>query len=168
MHLSPSRREAIELLKAGKALEAVNALNFVPSIYRTLLHHSGVNVAQSHNLRPVMAALQVLAEAFIQMEGADVPLYAMRIRADVEETEAIMAEYYKGVLEETRWELAEQRRAAAGAVVVAGSGGSTKKTKAAKRKQQKRKAQQQKKAEAAAVEATARGEEEGTQGQLEL
>jgi hypothetical protein len=36
-------------------------------------------------------------------------LYAEQIRADVEETEAILAGYWEGVLAETRRELQEQR-----------------------------------------------------------
>ena len=59
-----------------------------------------------------------------------------QIQADVEETEAILAGYWEGVLEETRWELAEQRRAAG-----RGTGAAVKKSKAPKRKQQKRNAQ---------------------------
>lgn len=135
--LSARRREAIELLKAGKALEAVNKT--APYNYKSCLQYSGINIARTHNLQPVMATLQVLADAIVEAGDADVVLYAMRIRADVEETKAIMAEYYKGVLEETRRELGEQRRAAAAAL----SGTAMQKSKAAKRKKQKRKAQQQ-------------------------
>lgn len=87
----------------------------------------------------------------------------------MEETETIVADYWEGVLEETRWELGEQRRrtaaaaAAAATAVVAEEGAAViRKSKAAKRKQQKRKAQQQKKAaemaEGRAVEAAMRGE----------
>jgi tetratricopeptide (TPR) repeat protein len=75
------RREAIELLKAGKALEAFEALNVVPRIYKECLHHSGVNFAQSHKLGPVMTALRVMADALVEAGDAGVVLYAMRIRS---------------------------------------------------------------------------------------
>jgi hypothetical protein len=57
---------------------------------------------------------------------ADEVLETGQIRAEVEETEAINAGYWEGMLEETRRELTEQRRAAAG------------KKKASKRRRKKR------------------------------
>jgi hypothetical protein len=91
----------------------------------------------------------------------------MRIKADVEETEAIWTGYSEGVLEKIWWELELRRRAGARKEAVP----AMKKSKAAKRKQQKRKAQQQKKAaemaEAAAVTAAAGGGEL-TQGEAEI
>ena len=84
-------------------------------------------------------------------------------------TEAILAGYWEGVLEETRWELGEQRRAAATTAVprVGGQEGAaaTKKSKAAKRKQQKRKAQQKKRAAELTAGTTARGGAEVSEGQ---
>ena len=132
-------------------------------------------------LKPVVAPLKVLADALVQTGTAANVLEAGRIRAEVQETEAIVVAYWEGILEETRWELAEQRRtavaaggAAAGEALEAegGTGPAKKKSKATKRKQQKRMAQQQKKvveaAEAAAATAETRGKEvtEG-QGQQE-
>jgi len=61
-----------------------------------------------------MAALKVLAAAYAQTGSAAQVALGSRILMDVEETEAILAGYWEGVLDETRWELAEQRRAAGG------------------------------------------------------
>ena len=109
--------------------------------------------------QPVVATLKTLAKALEQTAAADnrsrwfaffrAPpshdlIQARRIRADVEETEAIMAGYWEGILDETRLEFRGQQQAASGAG--GGLGGAPTKSKAAKRKQQKRKAQQQKKA----------------------
>jgi hypothetical protein len=102
-----------------------------------------------HLLKLAMDALKVLAEAWVQVGGAMEAFYTRAIRADVEETEAILAAYWEGVLEETRWELGEQRRRVAAVAAVAAEGEAElekKKSKAAKWKQQKRKAQQRKKA----------------------
>jgi len=104
-----------------------------------------------------MATLKVWAEASMLAAPADddVIVHVNMVLADVAETEAILAAYWEGVLEETRREVGEQRAEAA-AVMAEGEEGavaSSGKSKAAKRKQQKRKAQQQKKqaAEAAAA-----------------
>ncbi len=95
-------------------------------------------------------------------------LRAARIQADVEETEAILAAYWEGVLEETRRELDKQRRAAMARVVAAkGEERPATKSKAAKRKQQKRKAQQKKKAAERAGAVASAEAEEGAQGQNE-
>ena len=143
------RREAVELLNAGRPRDAARALAIQPMQYAAILDHSGINLMQLDVLNPVVDALKVLVEALVQIGDADTMAEATRIRADLKETDAILAGYWEGVLEETRRELREQHRAggpaAAGAV---GEGGAEakKKSKAAKRKQQKRKAQQQKKA----------------------
>ena len=105
--------------------------------------HSGINMMELHGLKPLMAALKVLARAQLQTKIALLVDQAMRIKADVEETEAILAGYWNGVLEETRWELGERRQVAAGEESTLAM---KTKSKAAKRKQQKRKAQQKKKA----------------------
>ena len=165
-----SRREAIQQLSAGKPEEAIRYLSSVPQRYVGFLEYSGINLSHVHLLQPCMAALKVLAAAMIETGIIGNLIKAGQIYADVEETEAILAGYREGVLEETRRELGEQRRAAAGAPsgldVEAAS--ATKKSKAAKRKQQKRKAQQQKKAaeQVEAAAAAARGEND-TQGQGE-
>ena len=125
---------------------------------------SGINFMKLDPLRSLIAALKVLVEAMVLMErgievemGIEAPwdeattqqlkekvlLYAGQIRADVEETEAILFGFWEGILEETRRELEEQRQAAAAeaAVAVVAAAATTRKRKAAKRKQQKRKAQ---------------------------
>ena len=122
------------------------------------------NIMIFHAFEPIMAALKVLTDAMVQTGDADYAFQAEEIRAEVEETEAIISAYWEGVLEEGRRELREQRREAATLAGEARAGeeeGAVKKSKAAKRKQQKRKAQQQKKAEVAEVAvaaAAARGE----------
>jgi tetratricopeptide (TPR) repeat protein len=129
------RRDAIEFPKAGRAYEAGCALKYVPDVYVNLLKR-GINFTEIVYLETLMAALKVLAAALVDMGNPNNMLKGEQIRADVEETEAVLAGYWEGVLEETRWELAEQRRA-----VERGAGGEReKKSKAAKRKQQKRKA----------------------------
>jgi hypothetical protein len=144
------RRDAIEFPKAGRAYEAGCALKYVPDIYVNWLER-GINFTEIVYLETLLAALKVLADALEQTGNPQYVFNGGQIRADVEETEAVLAGYWEGVLEETRWELAEQRRAAE-----RGAGGEReKKSKAAKRKQQKRKAQQQKKAAAAAAAAVA-------------
>lgn len=155
--VSCNRRYAVELLAAGQPVRAISFLKDVPASYGRLLSFSGINFLHIYRIKPHIAALRVLVDGLVQAGLPDMLSFAGIIRADVEETEAIIAGYQMGVLEETRWELAEKRRA------VAASGATGKKSKAAKRKQKKRKAQQQRKAaeikEAAAAAATARGEE---------
>ena len=96
---------------------------------------------------------------------ADGEADAELILADVAETEAILAAYWEGVLEETRRELREQQRAGNPGEAGAREGGAEakKKSKAAKRKQEKRKAQQQKRA-AEVTEAAAAAAVEGGAG----
>ena len=69
-------------------------------------------------LKPVMAALKVLADALMRTGIAHDVVRAGRILADVEETEVILAGHWEGVLQETRRELEDQRRAAAAATAV--------------------------------------------------
>jgi len=113
---------------------------------------SGISFAEMDALEPLLAALKVLAAALVDTGNLDDIFDRERVRADVQETEAILSGYWEGVLEESRWDLAEQRASAAAAAangrgaVVAGAGeedaaAAVKKSKAAKRKQQKRKAQ---------------------------
>ena len=159
----------IQKLRAGKPEEAIRHLSSVPRRYIEFLEYSSINMTQLFVLQPLMAAMKVLAGAMLQTGRAD-----NKMLADVEDTEAILAGYREDVLEETRWELGEQRRAAAVAAVVVGAadegGVAAKKSKAAKRKQQKRKAQQQKKAaqqaEAAARAAACGGEGKGEDEKL--
>ena len=125
-----NRRIALKHLAVGEQV-----LEILPAKYLTLIKPTGINLAQVGMLTPTMAALKVLVEALRQTRDIKNMGKAARLQADVEETEAILAGYYEGVLEETRWELGEQRRAAAAA-----SEATTKKSKAAKRKKQKRKA----------------------------
>jgi hypothetical protein len=174
------RREAMQLLAVGRPEEAARTLLRASISFRTLSFR-GINFTNLCFLRPVMAALKVLIDALIQTGYAEHISDAELTRADVEETEAILAGYWEGVLEETRRELREQQRAGRQGEAEAGGGGGAeakKKSKAAKRKQQKRKAQQQKKAaevaEAAAVAAVEGGagvgvaagqQEQGGQGQ---
>jgi len=163
------RREAMELLAAGRAEEAVWTLEDAPYLYSGVLV-TGNNLTNLRMLQPAVPALKVLVDALMQTGKAERISEAELIRADVEETEAILAGYWEGVLEVTRWELREQQRGGGpGAAEEAGAGeGGTeakKKSKAAKRKEKKRRAQQQKKAArvaevvvATAVEGVARGE----------
>ena len=146
-------RQALNFLDAGRPREAVLTLQKAPDHYVELLQWTGINLLEWHEILPVMAALKVLAEALEQTQVVSNANYAKLIRADVEETEAILRGFWEGVLEETRWELGEQRRAAAAAAALAGAAAlrtmeeeaaAAKMSKAAKRKQQKRKAQQQK------------------------
>lgn len=176
------RRWALEEMAAGRPHDAACILDSVPRLYLYFFKEMGINLMDPH-LKSLIEALKVLADALVstavphnqgiigpsesQSEGAGqqakdpIVHLAERIRADVEETEAILAGYFEGALEETRRELEEHRRTAArteAAVAEATTAIMPKKSKAAKRKQQKRKAQQKKKAvdraEAAAVEAT--------------
>ena len=87
-------------------------------------------MSQLYVPQPVMAAIKVLAAAMLQTGRA-----ANKMLADVEETEAILAGYREGVLQEARWELGEQRRAAGDALDSSASPLRRKKSKAAKRKQ---------------------------------
>jgi hypothetical protein len=131
-------------MAAGKPQNAVRILADVPKGYGKMLQYSGIPLMELDRLNPHMAALNVLADALVQTGDAS---YAGRIRADVEETEAILAAYWEGVREEIRRELREQQRAGGpGTGAREGGAEAKKKSKAAKRKQQKRKAQQQKKA----------------------
>jgi hypothetical protein len=57
---------------------------------------------QINMLKPSMAALKVLAAALVERRIGNDIVEAGRIMQDVEETEAILAEYWEGVLGETR------------------------------------------------------------------
>ena len=129
------RRDALKLLKTERPQEASCTLKYVPDLYVNLLKR-GINFTEIVYLETLMAALKVLAAALVDMGNPNNMLKGEQIQADVEETEAVLAGYWEGVLEETRWELAGQWRA-----VERGAGGERKKkSKAAKRKQQKCKA----------------------------
>ena len=137
------RRSALKHMAAGKPQNAVQILTEVPKGYVKMLQYSGIPLMELDRLNPTMAALNVLADALVQTGDA---LYAGRIRADVAETEAIMASNWEGVREEIRRELREQQQVAADAALAAtgaaGDGGAaTRKSKAAKRMQQKRRTQ---------------------------
>lgn len=114
------RREAVELLAAGKAFDAMRTLMHVPQLYLDFLGNSGLSLQNVYMLRPLMAALTVLADAATRSGHAEGLKVAQRYRADVEEMEAILAAYWDGILEETRRELAERRGAAAAVGVAAG------------------------------------------------
>lgn len=136
-----SRREAVQLLASGRAVEAVHLLqDYTMTAYAGRFKHSGINFMALNGLTPMMAALKVLLKAMVQTGLPGLLPYIMRIKADVEETEAIVAGYWEGISEGTRWELEERRRVAAGDDAAPAT---TTKSKAAKRKQQKRKAQRQ-------------------------
>jgi hypothetical protein len=158
----------MELLAMGRAEEAVETLEDAQSLYRSMLL-PGINFTTLNWLRSAMAALKVFIDALVQT-GQSCHIHdAKRIHADVEETEAILAGYWEGVLEETRRELRKQQRAGglgeAGAAGEEGAG-AKKNSKAAKRKQQKRKAQQQKKAAEVAEAAAAAAVEGGVGGEV--
>jgi hypothetical protein len=164
--VSAARRHALELLAAGKPHEAGPILMYIPAIYKRMLKYAGINLLELQQLKPVMVALKVLATAMLQTGKDGFISEAGKIQADVEETEAILAGNWEGLLEETRRELVEQQQAAAAEAAVvaeADAAAALKKNKAAKRKQQKRKAQQLKRAEAAAAAAAAaaRGRNDG-------
>ena len=150
----------------GRAEEAVETLEDAQSLYRSMLL-PGINFTTLNWLRSAMAALKVFIDALVQT-GQSCHIHdAKRIHADVEETEAILAGYWEGVLEETRRELREQQRA--GGLGEAGAAGeeggeAKKKSKAAKRKQQKRKAQQHKRGAEVAEAAAAAAVEGGVVG----
>jgi len=141
------------LLPAGRPHDAVRILEVLPNVYVKRFSNPGFNVIASHFVKALMAALKVLADALMQTgatehsssftfliaksRGESDDIYAGRIRADVEETDAIMTGYWEAMLDETRRELREQQRAAA---VASGVPLATMtKSKAAKRKRQKRK-----------------------------
>lgn len=96
------RREALMHLAAGKPLEAVRCLARAPELYLDRFKHAGLNLIEVSVLRPIMDALKVLADALAQTDNQKYVVHGRRIRADVEETEAILAGYWEGVLEETR------------------------------------------------------------------
>ena len=88
---SCSRREALEFLKAGKPFNAAGILIDVPVFYADLLEYSGIISGQLYRLTPVIAALKVLADALVQTGVVANIINAEGMRADVEETEAILA-----------------------------------------------------------------------------
>jgi hypothetical protein len=100
------------------------SLKSAPRLYLSYFQESGIiNFVRLDRLRSLIAALKVLVEAMVLMEREvememvieapwdegttwhwkeQILLYAEQIRADVEETEAILAGYWEGVLAETR------------------------------------------------------------------
>jgi len=124
-------RQALKQLAAGLPHEAAMSLKSAPRLYLSFFQESGIiNFVWLDRLRSMIAALKVLVEAMVLMEREvememvieapwdegttwhwkeQILLYAEQIRADVEETEAILAGYWEGVLAETRRELQEQR-----------------------------------------------------------
>jgi len=156
------RREAIALLAIGRAEEAVQTLKDAPKPYKNVLI-LGINLSDLCMLQPILAALKVFVNALMQTGSTTAFSYAQLVQADVEETEAILAGYWEGTLEETRRELRERQRGGGPGEAGAGEEGTEakKKSKAAKRKQQKRKAQQQKKSAEMAQAAAAAAAEHG-------
>lgn len=63
------RREALKKLRAGKPEEAIRHLSPVPRRYLELLEYSGINMSQLFVLKPVMAAMKVLAAAMLKRGG---------------------------------------------------------------------------------------------------
>jgi len=92
-----ARRETVVLLAAGRPHEAAQMLALHLLEYANLLDPSGINLMQLYLFKPVMAALKVLVDALVQIGDADAMSGAVRIRADVEETEAILAGIWEGV-----------------------------------------------------------------------
>lgn len=101
-------------MAAGKPFEAARALSDGPEeAYKELMEPAGINHADMYMLKPVMAALKVLAAALLQTGTPMKMLYGALMGADVEETEAILSGYWDGVLDETRRELGAAAVAAA-------------------------------------------------------
>jgi hypothetical protein len=117
---SNSLRSVFPALKVlSDAMELVIENDTLINRFRKVVIDVRVLMAQSPN-DTFMDCLRTLWSGFtFDVEDVDV-LLAEQIRADVEETEAILNGYWEGILEETRRELAEQRRAAV--PVVAGEG----------------------------------------------
>jgi len=61
-----NRRTTTELLAEGRAHEAVQLLEHVPFAYVEMLRNVGINLTELHLLKPIMAALKVLAAAMVQ------------------------------------------------------------------------------------------------------
>ena len=154
--LSCRRREAIELLKAGRAIEAVEALKSAPPTYREFLHHSGINHSELHHLQPVMAAVKALADAMEQTGSTDILLRPGKFGRTWRRRRLFWKHFGKG-----SWKRPGGNSESNGPRQQRHHGATMKKSKAAMRKQQKRKAQQQKKAGVAATEATVGGEDVG-------
>ena len=102
------------LLAMGKPHGAIRILDSYLQVYIVSLDVSGTNPASSFQ-EPLVAAIKVLADAYVRTGIQHNLFEAGRIRAEMEETEAILAGYWEGVLVETPWEPQEQRRAAAAA-----------------------------------------------------
>lgn len=88
------RRWAVALLGVGRLEEAISHLSSIPQRYIDLLEDSGI-MSHVHVLKPLMAAMKVLAGARLQTGRADNAFQAGMMLADVEETEAILAGYIK-------------------------------------------------------------------------
>jgi hypothetical protein len=74
------RRKAIERLRAGNHLEAFDLLKHVPLIYKHTFEFSGVNFMTYHCLRPIMAALEVLASTLEDTRVGENVLFALAIQ----------------------------------------------------------------------------------------
>jgi len=61
-----NRRTATELLAKGRTHEAVQLLEHVPFAYVEMLRNVGINLTELRLLKPIMAALKVLAAAMVQ------------------------------------------------------------------------------------------------------
>lgn len=133
------RREAITLLAAGRPRDAVQVLAYCEKSYIVHFTYANGNLTASHFLSALTAALKVLADAleqtapahnrsrwftFFRAPPSQDLIRAGRIRTDVEETEAIVAAYREGVLDETRRELRDQQQAVATAAAASGAPGS--------------------------------------------
>ena len=84
------RRDALVLLAEGDAEGAAYKLTHVPATYASEFDLVGINLLELYSLEPQIAACKVLADALVQTGTAGNVSYARRIRADMEETEAIL------------------------------------------------------------------------------
>ena len=91
-----NRRQAFRLLAGGRPEEAAQLLEIVPRVYGQMVERSGINIQDTYQFGPMLAALKVLAGALVLTESVESMKEAERIRADVAETEAIIAGYREG------------------------------------------------------------------------
>ena len=84
------RRDALKLRKAGRPQEAIRILAHLPMIFGEELEY-GINFSRIDPLETQLAALKVLADASVQTGDLMNTCRANLIRADVDETEAILA-----------------------------------------------------------------------------
>lgn len=96
------RREGLELLAAGRPQEATNILSRLVWFYEELLDRTGITLMHLDSLELTMDGLKILADAAVQTSSAANIELAGKVKADAEETEAILAAYWEGAWEELR------------------------------------------------------------------